>query len=202
MGDEAKALRLAAIARKWLKDPRVGYSGDLNPAASDSERQALSSMVMAGAHVSVAEPGRVVCSLRVRAPLTVRVRMPTQPPHPSNQPWSDLLCCFLLMGSCAQDAEGRWHPGAIAAAVDNACSAAVFTVEGAPTATVQYSLSYFSPAHPDEEVEMEGRVVSRKGKLTAAMVEVRKKESGELVAIGRQWMTPVWPTKSNKRSKL
>jgi acyl-coenzyme A thioesterase 13 len=25
----------------------------------------------------------------------------------------------------------------------------VFTVEGAPTVTVQYSLSYFSPAHPD-----------------------------------------------------
>ncbi|CAL4947522.1 unnamed protein product [Urochloa decumbens] len=170
MGDEAKALRLAAIARKWLKDPRVGYSGDLNPAASDSERQALSSMVMAGAHVSVAEPGRVVCSLRVRAPLT--------------------------------DAEGRWHPGAIAAAVDNACSAAVFTVEGAPTVTVQYSMSYFSPAYPDEEVEMEGRVVSRKGKLTAAAVEVRKKESGELVAIGRQWMTPAWPIKSNKSSKL
>ncbi|CAL4947521.1 unnamed protein product [Urochloa decumbens] len=124
MGDEAKALRLAAIARKWLKDPRVGYSGDLNPAASDSERQALSSMVMAGAHVSVAEPGRVVCSLRVRAPLT--------------------------------DAEGRWHPGAIAAAVDNACSAAVFTVEGAPTVTVQYSMSYFSPAYPDVRGSRDG----------------------------------------------
>ncbi|CAO1945924.1 unnamed protein product [Urochloa humidicola] len=168
--DGERALRLAAVARKWLEDPRVGYSGDLSPVASDSERQALSSMVMAGARVSVAEPGRVVCSLRVRAPLT--------------------------------DAEGRWHAGAIAAAVDNACSAAVFTVEGAPTATVQYSMSYFSPAHADEEVEMEGRVVSRKGKLTAAAVEVRKKESGELVAIGRQWMTPAWPTKGNKSSKL
>ena len=121
------------------------------------------------------------------------------------------------------------------------CSALAFTVEGAPTATVLYSLSHFSPAHPDvrararpvrstvtrhqilrflpspfilrhlfrpqsqEEVEMEGRVVSRKGKLTSAVVEVRKKESGELVAIGRQWITrlaPAWPAKSNKSSKL
>ncbi|PUZ54866.1 hypothetical protein GQ55_5G165700 [Panicum hallii var. hallii] len=168
MGDEARARRLTAIARKWLVDPRVGYSGDLNPAAS--ERQELSCMVMAGARVSLAEPGRVVCSLSVRAPLT--------------------------------DAEGRWHAGAVAAAVDNMCSAVVFTVEGAPTVTVQYSLSYFSPAHPDDEVEMEGRVVSRKGKLTSAAVEVRKKKSGELVAIGRQWVAPAWPIKSNKSSKL
>lgn len=36
---------------------------------------------------------------------------------------------------------------------------------------------------------MEGRVVERKGMLTAALVEVRKKATGELVAIGRQWMS-------------
>ncbi|KAF8751395.1 hypothetical protein HU200_012069 [Digitaria exilis] len=177
MADEARALRPAAVARKWLEDPRIGYSGDLSPDASESERQALSSMVMPGARVSLAEPGRVVCSLRVRAPLR---RSP-------------------------------WHAGAIAAAVDNVCSSVVFTVVGEPTATVHYSLSYFSPAHPNvrahtrrgmEEVEMKGRVVSRKGKLTAAAVEVRKKESRELVAIGRQWVTPASPTKNNKSSKL
>ncbi|RLN22765.1 acyl-coenzyme A thioesterase 13-like [Panicum miliaceum] len=123
----------------------------------------------------------------------------------------------------ADVAEGNWHAGAIAAAVDNMCSAVVFTVEGSPTATVHYSLSYFSPPIPtfvrarcvidsnaianllpfpvhsthsasllrpqsQDEVEMEGRVVSRKGTgtLTAAVVEVSKKESGELVTIGRQ----------------
>jgi acyl-coenzyme A thioesterase 13 len=52
------------------------------------------------------------------------------------------------------------------------------------------------------EVEVEGRVVSRKGKLTAVMVEVRKEEYGELFAIGRQWVTPTWPTMANKTSKL
>jgi acyl-coenzyme A thioesterase 13 len=82
MGDEARARRLTAIARKWLVDPRVGYSGDLHPAAS--ERQELSCMVMAGARVSLAEPGRVVCSLSVRAPLTVRVcPQPRHAPAPS-----------------------------------------------------------------------------------------------------------------------
>ncbi|KAG2591528.1 uncharacterized protein LOC120672055 isoform X1 [Panicum virgatum] len=206
MGDEARARRLAAIARKWLEDPASGTPAiSAAPAASEE----LSSLVMAGARVSLAERGRVVCSLRVRAALT--------------------------------DAQGRWHAGAIAAAVDNMCSAVAFTVEGAPTATVLYSLSHFSPAHPDvrararpvrstvtrhqifrflpspfilrhlfrpqsqEEVEMEGRVVNRKGKLTSAAVEVRKKESGELIAIGRQWITritPAWATKSNKSSKL
>lgn len=103
----------------------------------------------------------------------------------------------------AQDADGRWHAGAIAAAVDNMCATAIFTVEGAPTFTVHYALSYFSPAAQNEEVEMDGRVVGRKGKLTAAVVEVRKMESGELVAVGRQWMTSTRPRKSiDSSSKL
>jgi acyl-coenzyme A thioesterase 13 len=146
MGDDARALRLAAVARKWLQDPRVGYSGDLNHAASDdSEREALSSMVIAGVRVSLVEPGRVVCSLRVRAPLTVRVSacprsLLARAWHLSL--WSDLTCAV-------QDAEGRWHAGAIAAAVDNVCSAVVFTAEGVPTVTVHYSLFYFSDAHPN-----------------------------------------------------
>jgi len=70
MGDEARARRLAAIARKWLEDPASGTPAiSATPAASEE----LSSLVMAGARVSLAERGRVVCSLRVRAALTVRV---------------------------------------------------------------------------------------------------------------------------------
>ncbi|OQU86067.1 hypothetical protein SORBI_3003G008200 [Sorghum bicolor] len=168
-GGESRALRQVAVARKWLENPRVGYDGGVAAHAAGGSQE-LSCVALAGARVSVAEPGRVVCSLRVRAPVA--------------------------------DAEGSWHTGAIAAVVDCVCSAVVHTVVGAPTATVHYSLSYFSPADRDTEVEVEGRVVSRKGKLTAATVEVRKKESGELVAVGRQWVTPTWPTKANKTSKL
>ncbi|EES15320.1 acyl-coenzyme A thioesterase 13 isoform X2 [Sorghum bicolor] len=167
MGDagETRALRLAATATKWLEDVSVDREGHVHPAVATGG-QALTALATAGARVSLAEPGRVVCSLRVRAPLT--------------------------------DAEGRWHAGAIAAAADNVCAAAVFTVLGADVVTVQYGLSYFSPAHHDEEVEMDGRVVGRKGKMVAVTVEVRKKESGELVASCRQWMAPIQlTTKSN-----
>ncbi|RLN21717.1 acyl-coenzyme A thioesterase 13-like [Panicum miliaceum] len=150
MGDEARARRLTAIARKWLVDPRVGYSVDLNPAAGDGERQELSAMAMAGARVSLAEPGRVVCSLRVRAPLT--------------------------------DAEGNWHAGAIAAAVDNMSAAVVFTVDGAPTVTVQYSLSYFSPAHPDATAlpsRCRGSIYGGGGTESGARKEPRLRIGGE-----------------------
>jgi acyl-coenzyme A thioesterase 13 len=51
-----------------------------------------------------------------------------------------------------------------------------------------------------EEVEMEGRVVEHKGRMTAVTVEIRKKESGQLVAIGRQWMSTSRPKGS--RSKI
>ena len=82
MGDEARARRLAAIARKWLEDPASGTPAisTLPPASEE-----LSSLVMAGARVSLAERGRVVCSLRVRAALTVRVvcHTPRTPPAPS-----------------------------------------------------------------------------------------------------------------------
>jgi len=49
---------------------------------------------------------------------------------------------------------------------------------------------------------MDGRVVGRKGKMAAVTVEVRKKESGELVATCRQWMAPLGTTKRNTSSKL
>ena len=39
---------------------------------------------------------------------------------------------------------------------------------------------------------MDGKVVEHKGRMTAVTVEIRK-ESGELVVIGRQWMTASRP---------
>lgn len=45
-----------------------------------------------------------------------------------------------------------------------------------------------------EEVEIDARIVQHKGKkLTAVIVEVRKKEGAHLVAVGRQWMTAARP---------
>ena len=70
-GGESRALRQVAVARKWLENPRVGYDGGIAARAAGGSQE-LSCVALAGARVSVAEPGRVVCSLRVRAPVAVR----------------------------------------------------------------------------------------------------------------------------------
>ncbi|KAF8733513.1 hypothetical protein HU200_014813 [Digitaria exilis] len=101
--------------------------------------------------------------------------------------------CSLRVPPHLTDAEGNWHTGAIAAAADDVCAAAIMSVEGIIKVSVHYDISYFSPAKLHEEVEMDGRVVEHKGRMTAVTVEIRKKESGELVAIGRQWMTASRP---------
>lgn len=109
--------------------------------------------------------------------------------------------CSLRVPAHLTDADGNWHAGAIAAAVDDVCAAAIMSVEGIIKVSVHYDISYFAPAKHHEEVEMDGRVVDQKGRMTAVMTEVRKKESGELVAIGRQWMTTSRP-KGSQGSKL
>ncbi|RLN24640.1 uncharacterized protein C2845_PM07G39830 [Panicum miliaceum] len=108
--------------------------------------------------------------------------------------------CSLRVPAHLTDAEGNWHTGAIAAAADDVCAAAIMSVEGIIKVSVHYDISYFVPAKLHEEVEMDGRVVKHKGRMTAVTVEIRKKESGELVAIGRQWMTASRPRGS--RSKI
>ncbi|KAL5678284.1 hypothetical protein ACJX0J_014415, partial [Zea mays] len=86
------------------------------------------------------------------------------------------------------DVEGNWHAGAIVAAADDVCAAAIMSVEGIIKVSIHYDISYFTTAKLHDEVEMDGRVVEQKVRMTAVAVEIRKKESGELVAIGRQWM--------------
>lgn len=49
---------------------------------------------------------------------------------------------------------------------------------------------------------MEAEVIGKKGKLTSVMVEVRKKESGELVAVGKLWMAAVRKNVRHQASKL
>ncbi|XP_047061534.1 uncharacterized protein LOC124668435 [Lolium rigidum] len=87
------------------------------------------------------------------------------------------------------------------AAGGDVCAAAIMSVEGIIKVSVHYDISYFVPAKHHDEVEMDGRVVDRKGRMTAVTIEVRKKETGELVAIGRQWMTTSRP-KGSQGSKL
>lgn len=38
-----------------------------------------------------------------------------------------------------------------------------------------------------EEVEIEAKVVGEKAKLTSVLIEIRKKENGEVIGLGKQW---------------
>ena len=51
-------------------------------------------------------------------------------------------------------------------------------------------------------IDMDERVVEQKGRMTAVAVEIRKKESGELVAIRRQWMMASRPKCAAAHSKI
>ncbi|KAK9148582.1 hypothetical protein Scep_007339 [Stephania cephalantha] len=42
-----------------------------------------------------------------------------------------------------------------------------------------------------EEVEIEAKVLGHTGKLTAMVVEIRKKSNGEMIALGQQWTSSV-----------
>lgn len=55
--------------------------------------------------------------------------------------------------------------------------------------------SQFNP-YWQEEIEIEAKVVGGQGKLVAFVVEIMRKSSGELIAIGKQWTT----TKPQARS--
>jgi hypothetical protein len=62
-----------------------------------------------------------------------------------------LTCLFLVsaaaaVAAAAQDADGRWHAGAMAAAVDNLCAAVVYTADGVHRFTISQAMSFFSPA--------------------------------------------------------
>ena len=126
-----------------------------------------------------------------------------------------------------QDAEGNWHAGSIATVIDDVAAAAIMTAVGHIKVSVDFSISYFSPAkinvtckrnnstvqliimninkqmfmfYTQEELEVEARVIEHKGKLTAVTAAVRKKGNGTVVALGRQWMASSHPRQ--RRSNL
>ncbi|XWS20260.1 hypothetical protein CRYUN_Cryun31cG0085400 [Craigia yunnanensis] len=99
-----------------------------------------------------------------------------------------VLCNFIVPAR-ASDADGNWHVGAIATIMDIIGSIAIYSETATTRAkvTMDYNISYCSSAKIDEEVEIEGKVIKNKGKLTSVVVEVRRKDDGELIAIGKQW---------------
>ncbi|KAK3027059.1 hypothetical protein RJ639_040891, partial [Escallonia herrerae] len=108
--------------------------------------------------------------------------------------------------SDVQDGDGNWHVGAMATLIDVVGAAAVSSFAGSIKASVDFNLSCFSTARihvqgetyrnmstgplfirrqNEEEVEVEAKVVGQSGRLVSVTVEVKKKENGKMIALGR-----------------
>ncbi|XP_021298686.1 uncharacterized protein LOC110427470 isoform X3 [Herrania umbratica] len=83
---------------------------------------------------------------------------------------------------------GNWHVGAMATLIDDVGAAAIYSVADHVKASLDFSISIYSTAKIQEEVEIEAKVTGDKGKLAHVVVEVRRKENRELIALGKQWM--------------
>lgn len=100
-----------------------------------------------------------------------------------------LIRCRFLIPKHLSDKDGNWHAGAIAVLIDDVAAATICSVLGLIKVSVSFNISYFSTAKIQEEVEIEGEVVGHKNVLTLVMVRIRKKDSGEMVAFAKQWMS-------------
>ncbi|KAM7255737.1 hypothetical protein ACFE04_008635 [Oxalis oulophora] len=93
-----------------------------------------------------------------------------------------LRCSFTVTNRVSCE-NGNWHPGSIATIIDNVGGAAIHSASGIKKASVDFSVSFFSTAKIHEEVIIEGKVISEKGRLSSILVEVRRKSNGELIAL-------------------
>ncbi|XP_065868303.1 uncharacterized protein [Euphorbia lathyris] len=112
-----------------------------------------------------------------------------------------ILCNFVVSNRIS-DETGNWQVGALATLIDDVGATAIYSLVGHIKVSLDFSISYFSPAKIHEEVEIEAKVIGEKGKLMFVLIEVRKKESGELVALGKQWMASNSITNGINSSKL
>ncbi|KAK8584810.1 hypothetical protein V6N13_138756 [Hibiscus sabdariffa] len=100
-----------------------------------------------------------------------------------------LMRCTFVVPPSASDANGEWQVGAIATIIDIIASMVILSETGIARAqvTMDYNISYYSSANIQEEVEIEAKVLGDKGKLTSAVVEVKRKYDGKLIAVAKQW---------------
>ncbi|KAI3934990.1 hypothetical protein MKW98_009909 [Papaver atlanticum] len=100
-----------------------------------------------------------------------------------------LIQCNFIVPKSLSDRDGNWHVGAIATLIDVIGASAIVTVVGNIFVALDFNISYFSTAKIDVKVKIEAKVLGHKGKLSSNMVVIRNKESGELIAVGKQWMS-------------
>ncbi|KAJ4824004.1 hypothetical protein Tsubulata_033101 [Turnera subulata] len=96
--------------------------------------------------------------------------------------------CSFVVTELQSDGNGNWSFGAMATLVDNVGQMGIYTLTGDFRVSVDFTMSFFSTAKIQEEVELEAKVVGNIERITSVVVEVRRKSNGELIALGKQWM--------------
>ncbi|KAI3862336.1 hypothetical protein MKW92_039838 [Papaver armeniacum] len=100
-----------------------------------------------------------------------------------------LIQCNFIIPKSLYDGDGNWHVRAIATLIDIVGASVVHTTHANIHVSVDFNISYFSTVKVQDEVEIEAKVPGHKGNLSSVMVVVKKKENGDLVFIGKLWMS-------------
>ncbi|XP_022750814.1 acyl-coenzyme A thioesterase 13-like [Durio zibethinus] len=96
------------------------------------------------------------------------------------------VVCSFKVSPRLLNGENSLHGGVTVTLVDLVSSAAIYTV-GAPFpgSSVEINVSFLDAAYADEEIEIEARAL-RVGKAVAVLsAELRKKNTGKIIAQGR-----------------
>lgn len=95
------------------------------------------------------------------------------------------VVCSLLVHPRLCNSGGRLHGGAIISLVDSVGSAAIESNGTHSGVSVEINVSYFSEAPANCEIEIEAKTLKVGRKLAFVSVDIRIKETGQLVAQGR-----------------
>ncbi|KAI3934988.1 hypothetical protein MKW98_009907 [Papaver atlanticum] len=110
-----------------------------------------------------------------------------------------LRCSFVVPKSLSVNKQSQFHfPFFLVSLVDITGSSVIVATVGNITVSVEFNISYFSPAKINEEVEIEAKVLGHKGNLSSNMVVITNRENGELIAVGKQWMSEFDPKHKSK----
>ncbi|XP_010487467.1 PREDICTED: uncharacterized protein LOC104765453 [Camelina sativa] len=117
-----------------------------------------------------------------------------------------VLRCKLLVTDRVAGEDGAWHAGVMTAVMDSIGAAAVYSTGDGLNSSLDLNSSFYSRAKIQESVEIEARVNGINGGLKSVVIEIRRETSGEIIATGRLWMSPlsvkVIPNVSDLLSKL
>ncbi|KAI9107789.1 hypothetical protein K1719_021125 [Acacia pycnantha] len=103
-----------------------------------------------------------------------------------------VLCDFLVHYGVS-DESGKWHEGAMATLLDIIGSLTAFSVTPDEQRTVSLSVSCYSKPYLQEVVEIEGKAMAERGRMTSVRVEVRNKHERQMVALGIMWVAHAPP---------